>query len=358
MPQSAILPADPSQVAKAIELADAVAKVQGNIFIKELLRSKKKSDSSIRIGITKDEIVENLRTAISEGKITYLDIAAWVTEVEGWGRQHAYLLNVTPQLAGDLMWGSDKAVFERLKDRHLEATWKNSPGLSFPEEFTLALIDFANEKFECIWRRGVNLRQRDKSKDKYDEPIEGDIYDFHAFRHVPTRSVMRFEMYPSRKEAVLFVQIPLGTEHTAAVSSAYKVLDKLFKRNGLVAIDISKAIKTLDKAELDATGEKESFIKAQATKFSTDGANIEFSADPAIDWKSVTAVRRVRQALKDDNFDGNSAKFTISLRDNKGLKRDLTMSLTGFDKRVYLHAQMSASEVMETLAVVRNYAAA
>jgi len=202
------------------------------------------------------------------------------------------------------------------------------------------------------------MRQRDKAEDEYDEPIKGEIYDFHAYRHVPTRSIMRFEMYPPKKEAGLFVQIPLGPEHAGAVASAREVLGKIFDLNGLMAIDISKAIKTLDKAELDANGAKQSFIQAQTTKFATSGASVEFSADPAIQaWKSVTAVRRVRNALKDDNFDGDSGKFTIGLRDNDGLKRDVTMSLTGYDKRLYLHAQMTADEVTETVAVVRKFAA-
>jgi ACT domain-containing protein len=76
---------DAGKVEEALQLANAIAKVQGNIFIKELLRSKKKDDSTIRIGITKDEILDNLRTAISDGKITHADLTEWVDEVEGWG---------------------------------------------------------------------------------------------------------------------------------------------------------------------------------------------------------------------------------------------------------------------------------
>ena len=38
-----------------------------------------------------------------------------------------------------------------------------------------------------------------------------------GYRHTPTRSVMRFKMRPSRNEAALYVQIPLGPEHSIQV---------------------------------------------------------------------------------------------------------------------------------------------
>jgi hypothetical protein len=353
---------DAGKVEEALQLANAIAKVQGNIFIKELLRSKKKDDSTIRIGITKDEILDNLRTAISDGKITHADLTEWVDEVEGWGKQHVYLYNVKQKLAGNSIWDSADTFLKHLKLKQLEKEWKKAPGLYFPEELELAHIDFADGTLECVWRRGVILRQRDKTQDKTEVVINGDTYDFQAYRHTPTRSVMRFEMSPQKKVAGLFVQIPLGPEHHEAIKSANELLDKLFDRTGLTEIDISKAIKTLDREELEeleGDEEKKSYIQAQSTKFSTDGANVEFSADSELPggWPAVAAVRQVRKALKEDKFDGNSGKFVISLKTKEGLTRDITMSLIGYDKRLYLHAQMTAEEVFQTLAVVRKYAA-
>jgi len=337
-------------------LAERIAKVQGNIFIKELLRSKKKNDSSIKIGLTKEEILGNLLSAIRAGKITGSDIEAWINEVEGWGKQHVYMYDLTKKLSDSPIWSSPETILTCLKRLHLDKSWQKTEAISFPDQLELAHIDFSNGKFECVWRRGVVARQRDKSKDRLNEVIEGDTYDFHAHRHLPVRSVMRFEMLPAERQAALFLQIPLGPEHADAIQEAFQLLGKVFDASGLTPTDISRAIKKLDKAELEAAGAEQSSIQAQATKFSTSGATVEFSADPTIQaWKSVTAVRQVRRALRDDQFEGDSGKFTASLRAKDGMKRDVTISLSGQQKRLYLHAQMTAEEVMVTLDTVRKH---
>lgn len=348
-----------SEIDEALKMADAIAKVQGNIFVKELLRSKKKDDSTIRIGSSKDEVLNNLQAAIRQGKISHADISDWVNEVEGWGKQHVYLYTLNKKLAADPIWKSEDSLFNALKGKKLDETWNQPPSLSFPEKLKLASISFLDGKFECVWHRGVTLRQRDKDKDKPNEVIDGDVYDFQAYRHTPTRSVMRFELDPGKKEAALFVQMPMGPEHEEARECSDELLDKLFDGAGLVEVDISKAIKTLDLAEMDGDGAGKSFIQAQNTKFSSGGANVEFSAGPEIrgGWPAVTAVRQVRRALKNDKFEGNSGKFIIGLKAIDGLEREVTMSLTGHGQRIYLYAQMTADEVAETLAVIRNYAA-
>jgi hypothetical protein len=63
-----------------------LALLQGNRFIKELLRAKQ-----LPIGTNKEQFEAHLREAISGGQLTKEDIRAWLAEVEGWGDQHAYL---------------------------------------------------------------------------------------------------------------------------------------------------------------------------------------------------------------------------------------------------------------------------
>lgn len=69
--------------------------IQGNQFIKELLREK-----SLPIGSTKKDFLTNTIKAIDEDLLTRGMIEAWLKQVEGWGNQHIYLFEppeITPE---------------------------------------------------------------------------------------------------------------------------------------------------------------------------------------------------------------------------------------------------------------------
>src|SRR5712691_10373878 len=63
-----------------------LALLQGNRFIKELLRSKK-----LPIGTNKEQFEQHLREAISGGQLTRADVLDWLRDVEGWGNQHVFV---------------------------------------------------------------------------------------------------------------------------------------------------------------------------------------------------------------------------------------------------------------------------
>ncbi len=77
-------------------LVRSIVVVQGNIFIRELLRKQ-----GIRIGANKAEFEGGLRTAIAGGKLRLSQVRAWLEEVEGWGEQHAYLYHVPYEVLDD-----------------------------------------------------------------------------------------------------------------------------------------------------------------------------------------------------------------------------------------------------------------
>jgi hypothetical protein len=124
----------------------------------------------------------------------------------------------------------------------------------------------------------------------------------------------------------------------------------------LKKINTSRAIKNLDKFDLDNEDIEENQVRAQNTKFESKGASVEFSANSEINaWKDIEAVCQVRRALKDDNFTGEKGKFIIMIRDRKGMKRDTIMSISGITRRIYLHSQMTAKEVWDVLTLVKKH---
>src|SRR5690348_12929943 len=64
-----------------------LALLQGNRYIKELLRSK-----GPPLGTNKQQFEEHLRAAT--GRLPVADVREWLGGVEGWGNQHVYAFDV------------------------------------------------------------------------------------------------------------------------------------------------------------------------------------------------------------------------------------------------------------------------
>jgi len=339
-----------SEYAEALAFAERVVMPQGAIFIRELLRQKRTDRPAIRIGISKEEVKENLRIAIRSGAVTQADLERFISAVEGWGNQHVYLFDPGP-VADLRIWKSVRNVQKALAAIGHNEIWQKTDDPSFPEELVAASASFRDGCFELLWRAKDEHWWRDAARDKPREEIDGDLYEFRAYRQELKRSVMRFVLFPASRKAALFVQIPLGKRHIQALATARHTLDGLFRFGDMRATDISTAVKVLDTRDLDAEDAgKHGHMKAQNTKFEAEGATVEFDADPTIGaWKQVTAVRRVRRALRTDAFRGQSGRFVVNLRLGPGLNRDVVMSLNGDAGRIYLQAQLNFREVWTIL---------
>lgn len=334
---------------KAIKLAKGIVLVQGSIFIRDLLRKKKSSDSSVRIGVTKEEVLDNLISAIRSGSITLEDIEGWIEEVEGWGRQHVYLYRTTSKLASSRWLRSPAALQRRLTTLGLDSVWNSAATPSYPDTLQLGRVAYDGQCLELSWHKRTDQWRREPDMDHPREVIEGDTYEFRAYRQVLKRALLRLVVYPSARKAGLFIQIPLGDpEHVKAREIAAELGAKLFDWKLLKLASISKAIKSLDQADLNAAQEDNEHgrMQSQNTKFAAGGATVEFDADPAIVvWKRVDAVRQVRRALRAKDFTGQSGKFIVDLKTGAGMNRSVNMSMEGKSKRIYFRSQMTSPEV-------------
>jgi hypothetical protein len=343
----------------AIKIANKIIRVQGNVFIKDLLRKKKRIEARIRIGNTKEDILENLVEAIKAGYIVRADLEAWTQEVEGWGKQHVYLYRVAKNLAAEEFWRSSAAFQKELKQHSaLNLGESEAPDLEFPTELKISSLSFTDRVFEVIWRRRLERWDRDET---YDEKrtIDGDKYELRAYRQRMSRAVTRFVLKPDERVAALFLQVSLkDPTHEIARGMVKDTLSDLFGWKSLEAVNLSEPIKSIDQEELNsARAGDDSEIVAQSTKFAAEGASVAFEADPGnTRWKSIDAVRRVRGALKEKEFSGDSATFQIRLRAEEGMGRDVLMSLHAKQKRIYLHAQMTSKEVWYALNAIFGHA--
>lgn len=323
-----------------------IAAVQGVIFLKDLLRRKKKQGARVKLGGTKKDVLNEILRAVENGIITQHDLRQWLDEIEGWGRQHVYLYTPSVGVLGSRLWDSPEEFTKKLRKKGFRIPNREAHLYRFPDRLTLSELSYDGTRFQASWHRKVTELRRDTQLDR-SETHDGDEVDFRAWRHVPTRSVMRYVLYPEQARAALFLQVPLGPEHAKAKETALSLLRRVLPK-GQAIVRISTSIKDLDEA--NRKGIKGHIFRPQETKLHAKGASIEFSADATLNsYTEITAVREVRNAVDLDEFGGDAARFKLDLRTSAGMKRTVTISLTGKDNRVYLFARMTAAEVWTVL---------
>jgi len=213
---------------RAFAIAEQVVMTQGSIFIRELLRKKQHQGSAVAIGSTKQDILESLVQAIKDDVVTEADLDEWVQEIEGWGRQHAYLFHASEKVMSSPALKSSRHLQSALRDSKMAAVWGKQTSLDFPNELVISRVNFDGDRLELGWQQRYDRWRREKSHDPPRQTIEGDTYEFRAYRQELLRSIMRFVLFVKERKAALFVQIPLGDpRHEEARDLAQKTLGNL-----------------------------------------------------------------------------------------------------------------------------------
>jgi hypothetical protein len=349
------LPPSQEEIAELKRLAGGIIRIQGNRFIKELLRTKK-----IRIGANKDDFERNLTAAIESGALRLNDVADWLQAVEGWGDHHAYLYNISPQLQNDL---TRLKIRNRVRDNAaLEQVWGKSTLLAFPDEPCLTSISFADPVLRLVWQESSPGWTPVKEKNYTVE--EGlDTFEYRAWRKIEQRAITRFEAHLDKRLAGLFIADPIqGTEHDQAVAEAKRVIGLLMDLAELERgqVDISVVSRNLDQRNVPSNVIPNPEVKAQKSRLTSGGSYVEFAANSSDKayWEEP-AVQNVRSSVRTaqlGTFQGTGGVFIFQARPGSaGLTRPLRVQLYGKGDRVRLWAQMNAAEVWTILTKLSTY---
>jgi hypothetical protein len=333
-----------------IGLARGIVLVQGNAFIKELLRK-----NGIKIGATKTAFEASLLEAIEEGRIQRQHIEEWLNEVEGWGNQHVYLYKVSQEVVQDSLWSAPEKVKARVTTAGLGELWRAQTSLEFPAARKLTAISFDDLTLRLTWHQGLSTWVPAKEKN-YEKEIEGDLYQFRAHRYQADRSVMRFELRLSMGLAAVFMQEEWNREsHMYALAEIKDIVSKIFSFESLIPYNVAKAIKNLDQAALDEE-ELSKIIRPHSTTLSGRGAYVQFaSISGKTGYQAFEPIRHVRRAVSPGKFRGAHGVFLFTRKGPRGSTRDLKIQLYGAQRRIRLWAQMSAAEVWDILQSFKKY---
>lgn len=332
-----------------IRMVQGIVLAQGNSFIKELLRHNR-----IRIGTTKADFEENLIAAIHDGRLRRQQITDWLEEVEGWGDQHIFLYKVPQTLARDPLFGRPERIVEKLRDVGREALWNADASLRFPPELEIVGVYSDADGLRMKWQQGKEWWQRDTTKD-YQEELEGDLFEFRAYRRLAERTVMRFELRPELKLAAIFIRATAETvSFEEAIRDVQEAVNWIFDFDQLPALNIQLAVKRLDAVGLEDR-QNNSGIRSRQVRLNAPGAYIEFASTAAgTSYQDLQSVRDVRRAVEPQRFQGGRSEFLFSPTRDTTLVRPIKVTLYGEQERIRLWAQMRSFEVWEVLRLIKE----
>ncbi|HET9405861.1 MAG TPA: hypothetical protein VFO39_01360 [Candidatus Sulfotelmatobacter sp.] len=318
---------------------------QGNVFIKELLRSR-----GIRIGTTKADFEENMIRAIQSGELQRVHVDWWLKEVEGWGDQHIYLFNVSKSVRDDPMWSNPKTIESKIKAAGFAKEWGSRSSLEYPSAQTLTGVHFEDGALTFVWHKGLDLWVRAKAKDHKEEE-EGDIYEYRAYRMRGDRIVTRFQLRPTDGLAAIFVQIAVDDEeHKTAVETVKRTVERCWSFDEFTPTSIANAIKKLDNEALNSES-----ITAQSTRLNSGAAYVEFGASSARSgYVDSTAVRDVRRSVRQGSFTGTNGRYIVPVATEEQAGRRVRVQMYGRERRIKIASQMTAEQVWSVLGLVTS----
>jgi len=308
----------------------AIVLLQGNDFIKELLRQ-----NDIKIGTTKSDFAKNIGDAIDAETLTQAKIEAWLDEIEGWGNQHIYLF-AAPETIASAVGG----IFASSVHAKLVGAGQS---YNFPADLELSSIMLDGLSLSLAWHLGKEGWDRAKAKDfSQDEGLEK--YRFEAYRRRVDRSVVRFEWRFADPHCAILIHRNKDIDHALAMSVVWSLLQSL----AIVAAPCAPL--TLTQAVKSASKEK----GAKSTRLEADGGFVDLVStleEGGID--KVAAVRHARNAMNDDEF--ARAQGIFALGEAEKLAQTMSVQVYGSEGRIRLWAQCKRDDVHAVIAYLMKH---
>lgn len=335
------------QTADIDRLLDEIFASVPLLFIKELLRSKRKERSRVRIGGTREAVRENLRDALLSAQIAAADVVAWLQDVEGWGKQHLYLSRVPKRSLNQTQLLNAKALESFLKRKGL---WTKPSVPDNVSQHVLREISVDDEAARITWRSHLVNDERHEELDYQEERDDGE-YEFRAYRLVPVRTASRIVVRKTDGIIAQLVDLPLGPDHDRVRDQMSDAARTILAPLTLEIIPLSPIVSALDQGSLAEFGPRarralDVGVSPTQARYRTDGAKIEFkSTRESTGYNDSEAVRHVRRALRIEQFEGEAGKFRLSFEGEDRRPHDMVVSLSAPDNRIYLYSRMSEEEV-------------
>jgi hypothetical protein len=319
------------------------------LFVREFLRSAKQHSKHVRIGITIKEVRANLREAITSQQIGRPEVEDWFRAVEGWGKQHLYLLKVPRRARTHAQHLNTARLTTFLKKRGVL-----NPDISNPEPMSphvLAEVQVDDVLARLTWRSHIIALERHEELDEVWDLDDGE-YEFRAYRRIPKRSASRLIVRKPDGIVLFLIDVPIGEDHDAMHAAIRDVSNILLAPLSPETVHLARIVASLDEGAVAAFGPRARRplslgVAPTQARYRTDGARLEFkSTSESTGYTESEAVRHVRRAMQVERFEGEAGKFRLTFVGPHREAHDMIVSLNAFENRAFLFSRMTENEVL------------
>jgi hypothetical protein len=320
-------------------------------FVRDFLREQKRRDGRVRIGLTREEVRANLRDAIVQRLVPRSAVVDWLHAAAGWGKQHMYLFRVPRRTLATPVFLNHANLRNALERA---GVWPAGDGRADPE--SPHLVDWAevdDERATINWQSTGIRWERREDLDQTKETDDG-VFQWRAYKRDLRRNASRM-VFRKTDGTVLFLLSNLldDSEHEEMAKRMKELLSVLASTQTVHQVDLAPVVTALDQEALATIGQSPSRgvnlgISPTQTRFRGDGARLEFkSTTESSEYARTRGVRRVREALRVEQFLGESGKFRLRFRGEGRREHAMVVSLYAFDNRCYLYSSMDEAELMQ-----------
>jgi hypothetical protein len=313
-------------------LAQNVVVAQGNVFIKELLRS-----CGAKLGTTKDDFSTNLAVAIDNDLLSQDMLEVWLAEIEGWGDQHLYLVEPPKATIADLAGGIAASP-------HAGAL-NAAASLDFPDELQLKHIILNKDGLSLVWHQRKEGWNRWRPKDFVEE--EGlERYRFEAYRQRFDRSVIRYAWNFGNPYGAILIHRNTEIDHDQVFKDVRAALTEIGCLDApFLPIPLNQAVKSAAKKGKGT----------HSARFGLDAGYVEVAstlAEGGID--AVEPVRAVLHSVDISKFDRAQGMLHFTAEED-GTSRRVAVQVYGSEARLRIWAQCRREDVSQILKFLWDY---
>jgi hypothetical protein len=318
------------------------------LFIRQFLRTCRQRRKEVRIGRTRQEVRANLRQAMAQRAIGRAEVEQWLGQVEGWGRQHLYVLKAPIRPATSRLLNTGVlARFLRTRGMLQDPAPDQEPGSAH----RLTGVEVDDELARIVWQSFALDFERHEELDEVRD-VDEDEYEFRAFRRVPRRSGSR-ALFRKVDGIVLFlIDLPLGADHDALRERIRDVVNTVLSPLKALPLPLSPIVSALDEGAVAGYGPrakrqlKVGVAPTQAL-FRAEGAQVEFrSTRQTTGYTESQPVREIRKAMHIKKFVGQAGKFRLSFEGQRHELHQMVVSFHAGEDRIYLFSRMDETEVL------------
>ena len=320
----------------------AILQVQGAVFIRELFR-----DLGIPHSGTKDELRSRAETALEDGTLTEARVRDWMAAVEGWGDQTVQLRRVRDGHSLSDGYGEDD-LEAALSGTDFGSLVGQPDALEFPADLTPARAVLRHGRVGLTWQARADKPKRASAKDRR-RTIDGDLYEFRAYRHVPERHTVRLQIEIATGLCAVFNSVPdkSALDPTPVIEQAWLLAETILA-TAPVAVDLDGAIRKLSDGNSPT-------LAARGRRMEGGGARIDLTATTASDYRDSPEVSQVAQ----------TASGVAGLTNRRGIfnhavaaarPRTVVIRLNQAEDTLSVQAQMDEEQMWNLLHMVADAA--